>query len=301
MKLTHKIFVVAIIIFSTLFQAPILYNGKNNPASKSYISKYSSQLDSMLKPIISEFQFPIGIAFLDLKSNENFFYNEKEIFPTASAIKIEILIHLLKEYEKGSLNLYQNIPINYKTGGSGLIQHFDQSNLYLNYYNLALLMIQQSDNSATNILIDSLGMKNINNTIQELGLKSTKLQRKMMDFDARKAGRENISTPEDKLKLLEIIFRQEFLPDSLNNEAIKILSVPKSSPLLEQINDELTLASKGGELNDVRCDMGIFFFKNFNYILVVMTKNLTNSKIGEEVISKISKRVYDYMKNKYSL
>ncbi len=296
----HKFFVVAIITLIILFLAPILYGSKNNPPSRSYVSKYSSELDSVLKPIIADFQYPLGIAFLDLKSNEKFFYNDKEIFPTASAIKIEILIHLLKEYEKGRLDLYQNIPINYKTGGSGILQHFDQSNLYLNYYNLALLMIQQSDNSATNILIDLLGMQNINNTIQELGLKNTKLQRKMMDFEARRSGWENISTPEDKLRLLEIIFTQQFLSDSLNNEAIKILSVPKLSPLLEQINDELTLASKGGELDDVRCDMGIFFFKNFNYILVVMTKNLPNSKIGEEVISKISNKVYDYMKSKYA-
>ena len=256
--------------------------------------------DTLLNKIIKDFSYPIGVAFKDLKSGDTFLFNEKEIFPTASAIKIEILIHLLKEFEKGKINLYENIPVNYRVGGSGLLQYFDQSNLQLNYYNLALLMIQQSDNTATNILIDRLGMENINKTIQSLELKNTKLQRKMMDFEARKVGKENLSSPEDKLKLLESIYRYQILPDSLTNEAIKILSIPKQTPLLDDINEEITLASKGGELDDVRCEMGIFFCENFNYILVIMTKDLPQSRIGDEVIKKISKRVFDYMQKKYS-
>jgi len=265
-----------------------------------HFSELSTDLDSLIKPIISNFHYPIGIAFLDLNSNEKYQFNEREIFPTASAIKIEILIHLMKEHERGNLNLYENIQVKDRTGGSGLLQYFDQSDLRLSFYNLALLMIQQSDNAATNILIDKLGMENINKTIQQLGLKSTKLQRKMMDFEARKLGKENISSPEDKLKLLEIIYKQQFLSDSLNNEVLKILSIPKSTPLLNDIYEELTLASKGGELDDVRCEMGIFFCKDFNYILVVMTKDLPHSKIGEDMIGKISKIVFDYMREKYS-
>lgn len=258
-----------------------------------------SNIDSLIKPVISKFSYPLGIAFLDLNSNEKFLFNEKEFFPTASAIKIEILIHLMKEYERRNLNLYENIQVKEKTSGSGLLQYFDQSDLKLSYYNLALLMIQQSDNTATNILIDKLGMENINKTIQELDLKSTKLQRKMMDLEARKHGKENISSPEDKLRLLEIIYKQQYLSDSLNSEVLKILSIPKSTPLLNDIYEEITLASKGGELDDVRCEMGIFFCKNFDYILVVMTKDLPNSKIGEVIISEISKLIYDYMKLKY--
>ncbi|MFN4112007.1 MAG: serine hydrolase [Ignavibacteria bacterium] len=260
----------------------------------------STDLDSLIKPIISNFPYPIGVAFLDLNSNEKYLFNEREIFPTASAIKIEILIHLMKEYERRNLNLYENIQVKERTGGSGLLQYFDQSDLRLSYYNLALLMIQQSDNAATNILINKLGMENINKTIQQLGLKNTKLQRKMMDFEARKLGKENISSPEDKLKLLEIIYKQQFLSDSLNNEVLKILSIPKSTPLLNDIYEEITLASKGGELDDVRCEMGIFFCKDFNYILVVMTKDLPHSKIGEDMIGKISKTIFNYMRRKYS-
>lgn len=263
------------------------------------ISYFSTALNKILLPVIEEFKYPAGIAFLDLNNNEKFLFNENEIFPTASAIKIEILLHLLKEYEKGKIDIYENIRINSRVGGSGILQYFDQNNLNLSYYNLALLMIQQSDNTATNILIDTLGMENINKTISDFGLINTRLQRKMLDFEARRIGKDNISTPSDKLKLLEGIYLKSFLSDTLNNELIKILSIPKSTPLLDGINEEVTLASKGGELSDVRCDMGIFLFKDFNYILVVMTKNLPNSKIGEDFINRISNAIFSYMKTKY--
>ncbi len=262
-------------------------------------TSFSNNLDSILIAIVREFKYPVGIAFRDLSSDEKFLYNEKEIFPTASSIKIEILIHLFKEYERGNINVYENIPVNFRIGGSGILQYFNQSELNLSYYNLSVLMIQQSDNTATNILINKLGMENINNEIVKWGLKNTKLQRVMMDFEARKAGKENISTPEDKLKLLEMIYHQTLLPDSLNNEAIKILSIPKNSPLKNEIKEEFSLASKGGELDDVRCEMGIFYFKHFNYILVVMTKNLPDSNLGDELIRKVSHEVYRYMQRKY--
>ncbi len=295
-----SIFIIFLVYISTAYP---------NETSISKISKpysFSRIFDTLKIPfenevfkLIKEFDYPVGIAFKDLKTGESFFYNEYEIFPTASAIKIEILIHLMKEYLNGRLNIYENIPVNLKVGGSGILQFLDQNNLMLSYYNLAVLMIQQSDNIATNILIEKLGMKDINQTINLLGLKQTKLQRVMMDFEARKSGKENLSSPKDKLKLLEMIHRKEIFPDTINSEVIRILSIPKSTPLLSEIKDEVTLASKGGKLDDVRCEMGIFYCDNFNYILVVMTKDLSNSNIGEELIKNISKVFYFYMKKKY--
>lgn len=300
MKKFIPIFIIVLINLSSAKPGDIF---NTNTSKTLYFSRNFDtlriELEKKVNYLIQDFGHPVGIVFKDLKSNEIFPFNENEIFPTASAIKIEILIHLMKEYQNGKINIYENVPINLKVGGSGLLQYFDQNDLKLSYYNLAVLMIQQSDNTATNILIDKLGMENINRTIQLLGLTNTKLQRVMMDFEARKAGRENLSAPIDKLKLLEMIYRNEIFPDSINNEIIKILSIPKSTPLLKGIEDGITLASKGGELDDVRCEMGIFYCEKFNYILVVMTKNLPNSISGDELIAKLSQLFYDYMKKKY--
>lgn len=266
------------------------------------VFKFDSLKQSLLNDLsklLNSFNYPAGIAFIDLNDKDSIIINGDSIFPTASAIKIEILIHLLKEYEEDRLNIFEQYPVNYKVGGSGLLQYFDLNNLKLSLYNLSVLMIQQSDNTATNILIDKLGMENINSTIQQIKLTKTKLQRKMMDFEARKSGRENISTPSDKLALLKKLYNKGILPDSLNKIAIDILSIPKQTPLLDQIDEEIKIASKGGELDDVRCDMGIFYTSRTDYILVVMTKELPDSKLGEKFISQVSRLIYKYVNEKY--
>lgn len=301
MKTFYRLFLIALL--GLFFVQTSCLASKNNHLKRLASSNNADTLKIALiheiENIIKDFGYPLGLAFKDLKNNDTIFHNEIDIFPTASAIKIEILIHLMKEYEKNELNLFKNIPVKFKVGGSGILQYFDLTELNLSYFNLAVLMIQQSDNTATNILIEKLGIENINKTIQELGLKNTKLQRLMMDFEAREKGIENLSSPLDKLLLLEKIYFNKILNDSLTHETIKILSIPKTSPLISDLNEELTLASKGGELNDVRCDMGIFYCGNFDYILVVMTKNLPNSELGENVIKKLSKVFFDYMKIRY--
>ena len=264
-------------------------------------SELKSAFKKEIYSIIDKLNFSFGLAFMDFRDYDTLFYNENESFPTASAIKIEILLHLLKEYESKNINIYDKTLVNKRVGGSGLLQYFDQNDLKLSYFNLAILMIQQSDNTATNILIEHLQMDKINQTIKNLNLNKTKLQRIMMDFEARKAGKENISTPLDKLNLLKIIYDGEILPDSIRKLAVEILSIPKETPLLSDINDEkIKLASKGGELSDVRCEMGIFYHPDFNYGLVIMTKNLTSSKDGDEIMKKISGLVYNYVSKKYS-
>ncbi|MBU2584399.1 MAG: class A beta-lactamase-related serine hydrolase, partial [Bacteroidetes bacterium] len=184
-----------------------------------------SQLEKKLDSLVKSHNFPIGIAFLDLKSGSKCLINEDVSFPTASAIKIEILAELFERTAKSDFKLTDQVEIKLKVGGSGIIQFFDYTDLKLSYYNLALLMIQQSDNTATNILIDKLGMDEINNTIHRYGLTNTKLQRVMMDFEARKQGLDNISTPRDKLLLLEKIYKGEIVSKESCEKMIDLLAV----------------------------------------------------------------------------
>jgi beta-lactamase class A len=276
-----------LIILSALYSSLISAQTEMNNSEPLFENK----LDSLVK----YYKFPIGIAFFDLKNGFGYFNNEDVSFPTASAIKIEILVELFEQASNSRFKLTDQIDIKIKVGGGGILQYFDYKDLKLSYYNLALLMIQQSDNTATNILIEKLGMREINNSIQRYGLKNTKLQRVMMDFEARKQGRDNISTPKDKLTLLEKIYKGEILSKETCKKILELLSIPKSSTLAQNIKDGFKLAGKGGEIPEVRCEMGIFYFDNFDYILVVMTKDLPDQKLGDKVISDISTIVYNHM------
>src|ERR1017187_4665308 len=89
---------------------------------------------------------------------------------------------------------------------------------------LATMMVAVSDNSATNVLIDRVGMDNVNAMLDSLGLAHTRLHRKMMDLDAAKQGRENISTPREMMMLLEAIYRGKMLNKESTSDFFKVLS-----------------------------------------------------------------------------
>src|SRR5437879_5625822 len=92
---------------------------------------------------------------------------------------------------------------------------------------LAQLMVAVSDNAAANILIDRVGMQNVNATLRNLGLTKTMLRRKMMDIAAARRGDENVSTPQEMTRLLEAIYKGKALDEELAEIFMKQLSTRK--------------------------------------------------------------------------
>ncbi|CUT07419.1 Caspase domain-containing protein, partial [Candidatus Kryptonium thompsonii] len=167
----------------------------------------------------------IGLAVKNLETGETFFINENLIFPQGSAIKIPILIEVIKQASEGKFKLTDKIKIEKKhqVGGSGVLKEFGDGTSELSIYDLAVLMITVSDNTATNILIDLVGMENVNKTLEKLGLKNTKLQRKMIRPDASARGEENLSTPLEAMKLMEMLYKGEVISKEISNQVIDIL------------------------------------------------------------------------------
>ena len=157
---------------------------------------------------------------------------------------------------------------------------------------LAVMMVAVSDNSATNVLIDRVGMDNVNALLDSLGLHNTHLRRKMMDIKAAAEGRENISTPAEMLTLLEKLYQGKLLNQEMTADFFKVLSTHKSSFIPRDLPDNLQIANKPGELEAVRNDSGIVFLHNRPYILCVMTTYLTRERDGEDAIAKISAATY---------
>jgi beta-lactamase class A len=125
----------------------------------------------------------MGVAIKDLTTSEEILINDQLIFPTGSSIKIPILIELYKQAAEGKYKLTDQrwVEGKDKVGGSGVIVNFGDHTSQLSLGDLATLMIVLSDNTATNMLIDQVGMANVNRTMDELGLKQIRLRRKMID------------------------------------------------------------------------------------------------------------------------
>lgn len=116
----------------------------------------------------------VGVYYKELETQYMFEYNSDKIFPSASTIKVPILLALFNKVLKGEIDLNKRIKIqkDYTVSGAGIIYLLDENNTYT-LVDLAKLMIVLSDNTATNIIIDLLGFEYINKYFKEIGLNET--------------------------------------------------------------------------------------------------------------------------------
>src|SRR5581483_5930733 len=157
---------------------------------------------------------------------------------------------------------------------------------------LATRMVAVSDNSATNVLIDRVGMENANTELDTLGLSHTRLRRKMMDLKGAAEGRENVSTPTEMMTLLEDVYRGKVLNHDMTADFFKMLSTHKDSWIPRDLPEDLRIANKPGALEGVRNDSGIVFAQNRPFVICVMTTYLRRERDGELAISKIARDAY---------
>jgi beta-lactamase class A len=169
-------------------------------------------------------------------------------------------------------------------GGTGVLVEMGTPTLSIRDY--AVLMVTLSDNTATNVLIDRLGMDAIAARLRALGLGATKLRRHMMDLEAARRGDENVSTPHELVALLQALQK--------NAAAVALLKKPKESRLRRGLPPDVETADKPGELDGVRVDAGLVFAKNRPYALAVMTTFLKSEVEGERAIEELSRAAYDY-------
>src|SRR5580765_3154638 len=229
----------------------------------------------------------VGYTILDLTTGERIAHLGGETFPTASAIKLAIVYELFQQAAEHRINLEETMTLDRRqaVGGTGVLVEMGTPTLSIRDY--AVLMVTLSDNTATNVLIDRLGIDRIAARLQGLGLSGTKLRRHMMDTGAARRGDENVSTPDELAKLLRAM--NETMPD-----AIALLKKPKENRLRKGLPEGVASADKSGELEGVRVDAGVVYAKNRPYVLCVMTTFLKDEAEGERAIEEISRVAYEY-------
>ena len=236
----------------------------------------------------------LGVAILDLTTGQKYLLHADEVLPTASSIKIAILAELYRRAQQGKIKLgdLYTLQSSDLVSGSGIAGALTPGVTRLTIRDVAALMISMSDNSATNIIIDRIGLENVNALLDSLGLTHTRLRRKMMDVKAAAEGRENIATPHEMMQLLEDLYRGKVLNKQMTDDFFTLLSVHKESYIPRELPEDLRIANKPGELEGVRNDSGIVFTGNRPFVISVMTTYLRREKDGGDAIVRIATATY---------
>lgn len=199
-----------------------------------------------------------------------------EPFVSASIIKLAILGTLLDQAQSGVLSLDGTVTVSPSdiVGGTGVIQASGAGESYT-YRQLAAYMIQDSDNIATNLIIDAVGMPAVNEYASEIGLTQTVLNRRMMDFAA---GDENYTSANDVARMLQLIYQGKLVSSDMSEFALDLMKGQHDDAgLLEGLPVGSVFAHKTGTLDGVFNDGGIVLDQN-PYVMVVLSSDAERSQ-----------------------
>jgi len=217
-----------------------------------------NDFDSIIQPLVSKFSGKAAIAYYDFQSGVGYQHNADEVMSSASIIKLPILITALQQVEKGLLSLDRRYVLSRdeQVDGAGILRHLG-GGLEPTLKDLLTLMIIISDNTATNILIDIVGLDNVNEFCKAQGLKDTVLAGKLQLPEEKlslrqKQGGRNLTSAHDVLDLLKSLVEGKLLSESMTALVIDIMKAQKYTEAMarylptdsELHTDSVTVASK---------------------------------------------------------
>lgn len=222
-------------------------------------------------PLLEEkYGCSVGCAIWDARSGETLCaYRENVVYKSASLIKTPIMLCALEEVEKGCLSLETKITVQPKqcVGDEAPVIK-DGMDVPLSV--LLEYMITESNNSATNVLIDLLGMEKVNAFSRSIGLFDTVLRRHMLDFEAARQGSENHTSAKDMRRLYTLLHTGEALTPFMRETALPILLRQKDKELLMFTNPAQKAAHKTGGLSDIAHDAGILYGEKRTLIFALL-------------------------------
>ena len=300
--MTRGAAILAFLLCFSLLAAAQATSGSRILGTPTQSEMLWQKLDATVQQVNREMNGTMGVAIMDLNDGRTLLLNPDAVFAQASSIKVAILAELFRQQQQSEQGISGKAKLTdlYTVNAGDLVaDSFIMVGLTpgitrVTNRDLATFMVAVSDNSATNVLIDRVGMDNVNAMLTSLGLTHTRLQRKMMDIKAAQEGRENLSTPREMMTLFADLYQQKVLNKALTDDFFKVLSTPKASDIPRLIPDDVLIANKPGELAGVRNDVGIVFVPNRPFIIVVMTAYVEHERDGNDAIATIARAAYDY-------
>lgn len=257
-----------------------------------------------IEQITRGYQGVVGVSVRNLATGESLSMRGEEAFPTASLIKVAVLVALLHEVEKGTIRLDDPLTMiaRDQVGGSGVLQHL-HSGLQLTVEDAARLMIIISDNTATNLLLDKVPMRTVWAKMDSLELPHTRIHSKTflrstsVAMDSSVKYGLGVTTPDETVRLFTLLHEGRAVSPGMDSLALAMLRGNEDwNKLVRWLPDGATAAHKSGDVDQSRNDCGILYGPDAPVALCVMTRenrdtsyatdnpaNLLIARIGAEV------------------
>ncbi|BAY41338.1 peptidoglycan glycosyltransferase (plasmid) [Nostoc sp. NIES-2111] len=259
------------------------------------LRKEISQLDSQIKRLMKRYSsLSPGMFFLDMETGEYLDINGEKIFAAASTIKFPILIALFQEIDAGRISPNEILVMrrDLMTGGSGTMQYRKAGSKF-GLMETASKMMIISDNTATNMIIDRLGGKNVlNQKFRRWGLQNTVIRNLLGDFKGT-----NKTSPKDLVRLAALISRKKLLSSKSNSQVMSIMTRCSNRSLLPVgLGKGAKIAHKTGTLGRVLADAGIIQTPSGKrYLAGIMVARPFGDARARTFINEVSRLVYGYI------
>lgn len=227
------------------------------------MSRKNSFLTDVIHEIENEMGGEISLAAKDLQTGRTITYHADRMVMTASVIKLPILVHVALAVREGMLSWEESLTLTEgeKVGGSGVLDVMT-AGLNLSLRDACMLMMVVSDNTATNMIIEHIGVEAINRRMRSLGLSRTTLNRKAFSTEeptplSTRYGF-GVTTPHEILRLLTRISAGEIGDAEVCTDLLHFLSKQQyTDGIPRYLPDGWKYAGKTGAVNAVRNDVGI--------------------------------------------
>ena len=260
-------------------------------------------LRRVLDSIATAHRGVMGYAVYNLDTGERLSLRGDETFPTASLIKIPILVTLYDLVEKGQISLSDKVVLLDidKVGGAGLLQHL-HNGLELTLGDVAVLMIAISDNTATNLILDRIGIRRVWAKMEALGLAHSKVHSgsmtrlKTVAPDSSAKYGLGVTTPDEMAQLFTLLAQGKAVSPRADSTMLALMQNAQSEKKMLRYAGGVRAARKSGETDAVRTECALFYLRS-RVVACVLTKNnedrswtlengaeLAMSRVGEAIV-----------------
>jgi beta-lactamase class A len=268
-------------------------------------------LADRITPLVKAHKGKVAIAVKHLETGESFFLNENEVMPTASLIKLPVLIETYLQADEGKLKLTDKFDLKDadKVPGSGILTYHFSAGASLSVRDYVRLMIAFSDNTATNLVIDKVGIASVNRRMADWGLAETRLNSKVfrrdtsVDMPRSKRYGLGSTTAHEMVKLLEELMIGERVRPPLKQAILTHLRKNDDKDKFPRLLPAGTVAHKDGAVSNARTDAGLLFTPAGVIALCVLTdgnadRRWASDNAGNVLCAKVAKAVYDHFNEK---